>query len=681
MTNNTLDPSVVERLWFETLIADLSTRFVNLPATLVDSSIEDVQRLLCERLDLDRSTLWQESEDEPGGMLLTHLYERTNGELATRQMQPGLFTNGTSTVDQPAAATNQTRISASTVLPWTLARIQRGETVVISALTELPKEAATDRETFRRYRTRSTVAVPLSVAGERLGFLTFVAMDEERRWSDDLVRRFQLIGNLMANALARKRADLELRDSKERLRLAIEVAGAGSWMIEPGSDRAWVTNRIRELFQFVPEEKLTYQSFLQRIHPEDRKRVQDAVQHALESGGPLAVDYRLALPDGTARWISSRGGWDPTVTGQTTRLMGVSLDISERKSGEEKLRKSLAEIEALRDRLQVENDYVRAESKVGKSIGAITGQSPAIRKVLYQVQQVAPTDSTVLISGETGVGKELFAEAIHSLSPRKNRMLVKVNCAALPPPLVESELFGREKGAYTGALAQQHGRFDLADQSSIFLDEVGELSLEAQAKLLRVLEEGSFERLGSPRTIKVNVRLIAATNRDLAEEVRKGRFRQDLLYRLNVFPIRVPPLRERPEDIPQLLWTFVEEFSERMGKKITQIPRNTIEKLQRHSWPGNVRELRNVVERSMIVSSGETLRISPLQELLRTNGKPLTLADSQREHILRVLEQTLWHVKGPHGAAEQLGLKPSTLYTRMQKLGIPNRHQRTAFAP
>jgi transcriptional regulator with GAF, ATPase, and Fis domain len=281
----------------------------------------------------------------------------------------------------------------------------------------------------------------------------------------------------------------------------------------------------------------------------------------------------------------------------------------------------------------------------------------------------------VLLCGETGVGKEVFAEAIHSRSSRSGRMLVKVNCAALPPLLVESELFGREKGAYTGALARQIGRFDVADQSTIFLDEIGELSLEVQAKLLRVLEEGRFERLGSPRTISVNVRLIAATNRDLAEEVRKGHFRQDLFYRLNVFPIRIPPLRERLDDIPVLTWMFVEEFAGRMGRKITRIPRKSIDALRRYSWPGNVRELRNVIERSVIVSPGETLRVARLQEL-QTTSRTLTLAESERAHILRVLEKTLWHVKGPHGAAGQLGLKPSTLYTRMQKLGIPNRHQK-----
>jgi transcriptional regulator with GAF, ATPase, and Fis domain len=276
----------------------------------------------------------------------------------------------------------------------------------------------------------------------------------------------------------------------------------------------------------------------------------------------------------------------------------------------------------------------------------------------------------VLVRGETGSGKELVAQAIHRLSPRQRHLLVKVNCAALPSGLVESELFGREKGAYTGAMTRQIGRFEVADGSTLFLDEIGELSLEVQAKLLRVLETGEFERLGSPRTIKVDVRLIAATNRDLPEEIRKGRFREDLYYRLNVFPIRVPPLRERTEDIPLLVWTFLEECCARMGKKITQVPRRTMEALQRHPWPGNVRELRNVVEHSAIVSTGDTLRVPILDEIAAVAAPQPTLADSERELILRALERNRWRVKGPEGAAAALGLNPSTLYSRMKKLGI-----------
>ena len=329
----------------------------------------------------------------------------------------------------------------------------------------------------------------------------------------------------------------------------------------------------------------------------------------------------------------------------------------------------------MKDRLQAEGEYLKAEMRLTQAHGEVIGQSAGIRKVLRMVEQVAPTDSSVLVRGETGTGKELIAQAIHRLSPRRSHVMVKVNCAALPSGLVESELFGREKGAFTGAMTRQIGRFEIADGSTLFLDEIGELPLDLQAKLLRVLESGEFERLGSPRTIKVNVRVIAATNRDLAEAIKQGKFREDLYYRLNVFPIRVPPLRERAEDIPLLVWAFLEEFSSRMGKKITQVPRKTMDALQRHPWPGNVRELRNVIEHGAIITTGDTLRIPMLDEAAPAAAPRQTLADAEREHILRALERTGWHIKGPKGAAAELGLNPATLYSRMKKLGIQPRRQ------
>jgi formate hydrogenlyase transcriptional activator len=316
---------------------------------------------------------------------------------------------------------------------------------------------------------------------------------------------------------------------------------------------------------------------------------------------------------------------------------------------------------------------------VGQAQGEITGQSVGIRQVLRKVEQVAPGDTSVLISGETGTGKELIAQAIHRLSPRRNNLMVRVNCAALPSGLVESELFGREKGAYTGALSRQIGRFEVADGSTLFLDEVGELPLDLQVKLLRVLETGEFERLGSPRTVKVNVRLIAATNRDLSEAIRQGRLREDLYYRLNVFPISVPPLRDRPEDIPLLVWAFLDEFSSRMGKKITQVSRKTMNALQRHPWPGNVRELRNVIEHGAIITTGDTLRIPTLDEHAPVRSPRQSLRDAERDYIVQTLERTHWHVKGPKGAAAQLGLNPSTLYSRMKKLDIrPRRRSKSS---
>jgi transcriptional regulator with GAF, ATPase, and Fis domain len=292
--------------------------------------------------------------------------------------------------------------------------------------------------------------------------------------------------------------------------------------------------------------------------------------------------------------------------------------------------------------------------------------------VLYKVEQIAPSDTTVLILGETGTGKELVARAIHGLSPRKDRALLKVNCATLPSNLIESELFGHEKGAFTGAHARQLGRFEVASGASLFLDEIGELPLELQPKLLRVIQDGEFERLGSSGTIKVDVRVIAATNRNLEEEVRRGRFREDLWYRLSIFPITVPPLRERVEDIALLVDFFVDKISKRLGKSIESIPTSVMNILQDYHWPGNVRELENVMERAVINSSGPKLHL--VDELKKQNknltSTQKTLEQVERDHIVRVLEQTNWRVSGRHGAAEILGLNRSTLRARIRKLGI-----------
>ncbi len=303
----------------------------------------------------------------------------------------------------------------------------------------------------------------------------------------------------------------------------------------------------------------------------------------------------------------------------------------------------------------------------------IIGNSAALESVFGEVERVAPTDSTVLIQGETGTGKELIARAIHNISSRCGRPFVKLNCAAIPFDLLESELFGHEKGAFTGAIAQKVGRFEMADKGTLFLDEIGDIPLALQPKLLRVLQEQEFERLGSGRTHQVDVRLVAATNRDLANMVKRGEFRSDLYYRVNVFPILLPPLRARSEDIPALVSHFVEVYGRRMGKQIDHIPPATISALSSYQWPGNIRELQNFIERSVILSDGTVLS-PPLAELKRSpvaeSLGAVTLKDAERDHILKTLKQTRWVVAGPNGAAARLGMKRSTLYFRMQKLGI-----------
>jgi len=333
---------------------------------------------------------------------------------------------------------------------------------------------------------------------------------------------------------------------------------------------------------------------------------------------------------------------------------------------DEAARAASLEIQQLRRQLQGPGQAKR-ESRNGL---LVVGQSAAVRRVLDQIQQVAATDSTVLLLGETGTGKELFAAHIHDLGSRAAHPMVKVNCAAIPATLIESELFGREKGAFTGALARQAGRFEIADHSTIFLDEIGDLPAEVQVKLLRVLEERTIERLGSPRPITVDVRIIAATHRNLEQRVAEGTFREDLYYRLNVFPIRVPPLRERVEDIPLLVWHFVEEFSRALGKRIDAIDKDVMTALQQYAWPGNVRELRNAVERALIVSTSRRLVIPSPQATTAATRRSPKLVDVEKEHIRSVLESTGWRIRGSGGAADRLGLKPTTLETRMAKLGL-----------
>jgi len=388
-------------------------------------------------------------------------------------------------------------------------------------------------------------------------------------------------------------------------------------------------------------------------------------------GQEIDIEYKITLDDGSERWVHSRGRMQPASSTNPARLLGVSINVSDRKRSEDDVRQAYEEVKKLRDQLELENIYLQREHRLQQGSGRIVGESPAIMEVLEMAEQVAPAETTVLVEGETGTGKELIAQRIHELSSRSDRPIVKVNCAALPSTLVESELFGRERGAYTGAVSREPGRFEVADGSTIFLDEIAELPFELQAKLLRVLEEGQFERVGSSRTLKTDVRVLAATNRDLQAEVEAGRFRRDLFFRLAVFPIRVPPLRERRGDVPLLVWATVQELSPGMSKAVESIQREDMERLQSHSWPGNVRELRNVVERALILCTGPKLRIRlPSESSPDTNGAVLSMDEVQRRHILKVLDSVGGRIRGAGGAAELLGLKPTTLRSRMQRLGL-----------
>ncbi len=497
-------------LQFEYFITELSAKFINLPVEEVNEQIENGLKLVVKALEVDRSSLFQLSTDGTE-MFITHSF-------AKKGLQP------------------TPHIQIQKDFPWAASKLQQGEILKISSLNDLPEEAALDRKNMERIQIKSTLVIPISLAGHINYVLTIGSLKQERSWDEKMIPRLQLIGEIFVNALERKKAD---------------------------------------------------------------KKINRLVQQ-----------------------------------------------------------------------LKSENIYLQEEVKVIHGFDEIVGKSAEIKYILNQVEQIAPTTTPVLILGETGTGKELIARAIHSTSDRRNKPLVKINCSTLPAMLAESELFGHEKGAFTGANKLQIGRFEFADGATIFLDEIGDLPLELQPKLLRVLQDGEFERLGNPKTIKVDVRVIAATNLDLEKEIQERRFRQDLFYRLNVFPLTIPPLRQRGDDIPLLVTALVQKISKKMRKHFDTIPRQTIRKLQSYNWPGNVRELENLIERAVITSQEPKLRINlPEQMSLGVEGNK-TLQEIDREYMLRVLKDTQWRIKGTNGAAEILGMKSSTLRDRMKKLGI-----------
>ncbi|MHB8789571.1 MAG: sigma 54-interacting transcriptional regulator [Desulfobulbaceae bacterium] len=479
---------------------------------------------------------------------------------------------------------------------------------------------------------------------------------------------------LIQDISARVAQEEQLRKTKLLYRTVSDFTYDWEYWREPDGLFRYISPSCERITGYRPEEFMDNPELLHEIVlPEDREIWERHSRESIEELTRREVQFRIVRRDGTIRWIEH--ACQPMV-GEGGELLGFrasNRDITQRKSVEEELRRALAEISALEKKLEAETAYLREEINLEHDFRNIIGRSNALQYVLFKVGQIAPTDTLALVLGETGTGKELIARAIHNASKRADRPLIKVNCATLPENLIESELFGYEKGAFTGADKRHAGRFEVADGTTLFLDEIGELPLALQAKLLRVLQEGEFERLGSNRTITVNVRVIVATNRDLEQDVHQGRFRKDLWYRLNVFPLTVPPLRDRIDDIPLLVNHFVAHFARKQGKAIPTVSVGVMAALQRYPWPGNVRELENVMERAMISTTGPRLR---LPDGLKANSEEgnnsqlKTLSAMEREHILKVLEKTNWKVSGKNSAAEILAIDRSTLRARMQKLGI-----------
>ncbi len=688
------------RLEFEQFLADLSARFVTLPPGQVDDEIRNALHAVLGFFNIDRISL------------LRLLPCRTKW-----QVTHNADTAGTS----PYPVETSLPVS---LFPWAAKKLAHDhETFSFATLDDLPAEAAVDKQSMGMWQVRSGLYIPIAAMRSSEYSLGISSAEAGRTCPEEYIPRMRLLGEMFVNALERSEGEKLLR---ERLAFERFIADLSGRFVALPPERVddEIRNALKEVLEFFRIDRC---NLLQLLPGENLFQVIHSADVSGVSPYPIAIPRpaslypwlvkRLSKQREVASFVSLEdlpaeaatdkenlekvgirsGLYIPIAALRSTeyslgitsagndrtcpeeyiprlRLLGeLFINALERNKGEKLLRERLAEIERLKLQLEKENVYLREEIKTGQGFQKIVGNSDALQYVSFRVRQVAPTDATVLILGETGTGKGMVAHAIHELSARKDRSMITVNCAALPANLIESELFGREKGAFTGAHAKQVGRFEIASGGTIFLDEIGEMPLELQAKLLRVLQEGEFERLGSPRTIKVDVRVIASTARDLKAEIRSSRFREDLFYRLNVFPISMPPLRMRRDDIPLLVRHFIDKYARKIGRQIKTVPKAVMKALQEYSWPGNVRELEHVIERAVITSTGPVLQLADRLEgeAAQTREEPLKeLSAMEKEHILRVLQKTRWKINGPGGAAALLNIHPSTLRFRIKKLGI-----------
>jgi PAS domain S-box-containing protein len=492
-----------------------------------------------------------------------------------------------------------------------------------------------------------------------------------------LVMSYELAGEVVRAS----RLSEEVRANEQRWRTLFENVNLLVTSVDREGRIEYVNPHYLEVSGYELGDLLG-QPFTVVIPPEQRTRYLEGFRRAMAGDLQMHADAHLTTKDGNIRAISCSSVLQRDGRGEITGLLSVGADITEQRRAEfqrddalAKTENALKEVQELKNRLEEEVVYLQDEITAKGLFAEIVGESDALRYVLKKVEQVAPLDTTVLIEGETGVGKELIARAIHAHSPRKDRPMVKVNCAALPSTLIETELFGHEKGAFTGAHQARMGRFELADGGTLFLDEVGELPMDLQVRLLRVLQDGEFERVGGARTLETDVRVIAASNQNLKDQVDRGRFREDLFYRLHVYPITVPTLRQRVEDIPLLVESFVRRFGESHGRNIDRVPQPVLDELMKYDWPGNVRELQNVIERSVITSPGSQLQLQARLTTANARGSSpeeyrRTLQEVERDYIVQVLEICDWRIEGDRGAAKRLDLHPNTLRSRMRKLQI-----------
>ena len=612
--------------------------------------LNEITQAAADTLEIERVNIWLYNEDR-SMMLCIDMYERTAGVHSEGQT---LKAN-----DYPAY----------------FKALEEGRTIAADDAFSDPRTQEYSESYLSVHAISSMLDAPIRIEGRVAGVICHEHTGPPHHWTVEEQNFAGSLADIVALAIdshERRRADVALRESEERFRRLSEGPFEGIAITDQG--RIIDANEQMGHILGYQQKELIGIPVSQLVAPESRELVMGKIQSADET----PYEHMAQRKDGSTFPVEVYGRRIP-YKGRMVRVTAIR-DITERKRVEESLLRAAEEVKRLKDRLEAEKIYLQDEIKIEHNFEEIIGVSPNLVSILHQVEQVASTDSTVLILGETGTGKELIARAIHNISPRAHRTLVKINCAALPEHLIESELFGHEKGAFTGALTRTIGRFELADGGTLFLDEIGELPPGLQVKLLRVLQEGEFERLGSAKTQRVDVRVIAATNRDLKAAVDHGTFRNDLYFRLNVFPINIPPLRERREDIPLLVKHFVAKYAGRIGKEIDQISKRSMEMLCAYHWPGNIRELENVIERAVILNHGPILDIGEQLETqpaepLRPDRAP-TLKEHEQMMIRKTLEECQWVIEGSHGAASRLDMPPSTLRDRMRKYGIEKQQGR-----
>jgi PAS domain S-box-containing protein len=662
-TRNDAKLSLLRHIEFQTRLTSISNSLATVGHSNVDGIISQALHQIGDAYGLDRIRLWWDDRQTETS-LCSHQWDRDGG------MSIG-------------------RIVRTDELSWSRKELRASRCFSFHTIDDMPAEAEKEFISARAEGVKSLLGVPVIIDAEIVGSVSFVTTSKIRDWPGHIMAELQLLGQVLASSwqrneyfrkLKENEADLMRSQYVAQIGIFSETALAGKSLLD-GFGTSKFSHQACVIFGIEPGTE-TVELAISRIHPDDRDGIPGAVREVFRPGTVYTREYRVIRPDGSMVHVEDRTEVEHDDKNRVCRWFGTVQDVTNRVAARSSLESALDEVAALKDRLLDENLYLKREIRNTRRADKIIGENPQFRSVIVAAEKVAPTDVTVLILGETGTGKELIAREIHELSDRSQSPLISVNCAALSSELIESELFGHEAGAFTGAENQRIGRFELADKGTLFLDEIGDLSIDVQAKILRVLQTEDFERLGGVETLRVDVRVIAATNRNLGKMVETGEFRADLYYRINSFPIALPALRDRRSDISILTNFFVEKHAGHLAKEIDSVSQDMIHRLMQMDWPGNVRELESYVQRALIASTGPVLDYfeggtaneqSALIDDREGHSVVHELDAIQHQHITRVLDRCGWVIGGENGAAVRIGMPPSTLRSRMKRLGIRRR--------